>query len=210
MTNINVHKAQNCVNCCSEPIIHSCEDILNYDRRIDYLKSSIASVKDFPKEGILFRDITTLLENPKAFKDSIDLLYEIYRDCTIDYVVAADARGFLFGSALAYLLNSGVVLVRKKGKLPRETYSQEYDLEYGTNTLEIAKDSLKKGDRVLLLDDLLATGGTAGAMVKLVRKSGAEIVSFAFIVELFDLGGAKLLEDSFNVNVKSLVKFPGH
>lgn len=210
MTNINVHKAQNCVNCCSEPLIHSCEDILNYDRRIDYLKSSIASVKDFPKEGILFRDITTLLENPKAFKDSIDLLYEIYRDCTIDYVVAADARGFLFGSALAYLLNSGVVLVRKKGKLPRETYSQEYDLEYGTNTLEIAKDSLKKGDRVLLLDDLLATGGTAGAMVKLVRKSGAEIVSFAFIVELFDLGGAKLLEDSFNVNVKSLVKFPGH
>lgn len=210
MTNINVHKAQNCVNCCSEPIIHSCEDILYYDRRIDYLKSSIASVKDFPKEGILFRDITTLLENPKAFKDSIDLLYEIYRDCTIDYVVAADARGFLFGSALAYLLNSGVVLVRKKGKLPRETYSQEYDLEYGTNTLEIAKDSLKKGDRVLLLDDLLATGGTAGAMVKLVRKSGAEIVSFAFIVELFDLGGAKLLEDSFNVNVKSLVKFPGH
>ncbi len=210
MTNLNVHKAQNCVNCCSEPLIHSCEDILNYDRRIDYLKSSIASVKDFPKEGILFRDITTLLENPKAFKDSIDLLYEIYRDCTIDYVVAADARGFLFGSALAYLLNSGVVLVRKKGKLPRETYSQEYDLEYGTNTLEIAKDSLKKGDRVLLLDDLLATGGTAGAMVKLVRKSGAEIVSFAFIVELFDLGGAKLLEDSFNVNVKSLVKFPGH
>ncbi len=210
MTNINVHKAQNCVNCCSEPLIHSCEDILNYDRRIDYLKSSIASVKDFPKEGILFRDITTLLENPKAFKDSIDLLYEIYRDCTIDYVVAADARGFLFGSALAYLLNSGVVLVRKKGKLPRETYSQEYDLEYGTNTLEIAKYSLKKGDRVLLLDDLLATGGTAGAMVKLVRKSGAEIVSFAFIVELFDLGGAKLLEDSFNVNVKSLVKFPGH
>mgnify|MGYP004505797623 CR=1 FL=1 len=210
MTNLNVHKAQNCVNCCSEPLIHSCEDILNYDRRIDYLKSSIASVKDFPKEGILFRDITTLLENPKAFKDSIDILYEIYRDCTIDYVVAADARGFLFGSALAYLLNSGVVLVRKKGKLPRETYSQEYDLEYGTNTLEIAKDSLKKGDRVLLLDDLLATGGTAGAMVKLVRKSGAEIVSFAFIVELFDLGGAKLLEDSFNVNVKSLVKFPGH
>lgn len=210
MTNLNVHKAQNCVNCCSEPLIHSCEDILNYDSRIDYLKNSIASVKDFPKEGILFRDITTLLENPKAFKDSIDLLYEIYRDCTIDYVVAADARGFLFGSALAYLLNSGVVLVRKKGKLPRETYSQEYDLEYGTNTLEIAKDSLKKGDRVLLLDDLLATGGTAGAMVKLVRKSGAEIVSFAFIVELFDLGGAKLLEDSFNVNVKSLVKFPGH
>ena len=101
-------------------------------------------------------------------------------------------------------------MVRKKGKLPRECYSEEYSLEYGTSTLEITKDALNKGDRVLLLDDLLATGGTAGAMIKLARKSGAEVVSFAFIIELFDLGGAKLLEDKYGVNVQSLVKFPGH
>ena len=110
----------------------------------------------------------------------------------------------------AYLLYLGLVLVRKKGKLPRECYSEEYSLEYGTSTLEITKDALNKGDRVLLLDDLLATGGTAGAMIKLARKSGAEVVSFAFIIELFDLGGAKLLEDTYGVNVQSLVKFPGH
>ena len=198
-------------NCSSiQCTIHSCKDILNYDKRIDYLKSSIASVKDFPKEGILFRDVTTLLEDPKTFKDSIDLLYEIYKDSKLDYIVAADARGFLFGSALAYLLGVGLVLVRKKGKLPRECYSEEYSLEYGTSTLEITKDSLKKGDRVLLLDDLLATGGTAGAMIKLARRSGAEVVSFAFIIELFDLGGAKLLKDTYGIDVQSLVKFPGH
>ena len=203
--------AVSCDNATStQCTIHSPEDILNYDKRTDYLKCSIASVKDFPKEGILFRDVTTLLEDAKAFKDSIDLLYEIYKDCKLDYIVAADARGFLFGSALAYLLGVGLVLVRKKGKLPRECYSEEYSLEYGTSTLEITKDALHKGDRVLLLDDLLATGGTAGAMIKLVRKSGAEIVSFGFIIELFDLGGAKLLEDTYGVNVQSLVKFPGH
>lgn len=213
MTNKNSTDC-NAVSCdkstSTQCTIHSPEDILNYDKRIDYLKSSIASVKDFPKEGILFRDVTTLLEDPKAFKDSIDLLYEIYKDSKLDYIVAADARGFLFGSALAYLLGVGLVLVRKKGKLPRECYSEEYSLEYGTSTLEITKDALHKGDRVLLLDDLLATGGTAGAMIKLARKSGAEVVSFAFIIELFDLGGAKLLEDTYKVNVQSLVKFPGH
>lgn len=213
MTDKNANNCTSSCNACygeNGNSIHTGKDILNYDKRIEYLKSSIASVKDFPKDGILFRDVTTLLENPKAFKDSIDLLYEIYKDSKLDYIVAADARGFLFGSALAYLLSTGLVLVRKKGKLPRETYSEEYSLEYGTSTLEITKDSLKKGDRVLLLDDLLATGGTAGAMIKLARKSGAEIVSFAFIIELFDLGGARMLEETYGVNVQSLVKFPGH
>ena len=189
--------------------IHSPEDILNYDKRIDYLKCSIASVKDFPKEGILFRDVTTLLEDAKAFKDSIASLKQAFAESGFD-TGSFDLSCFLFGSALAYLLGVGLVLVRKKGKLPRECYSEEYSLEYGTSTLEITKDALHKGDRVLLLDDLLATGGTAGAMIKLARKSGAEIVSFGFIIELFDLGGAKLLEDKYGVNVQSLVKFPGH
>lgn len=184
--------------------------IKDFDKKVEYIKSHIASVKDFPKEGILFRDITTLLEDHEAFKETIDLLTEVYKDEKLDYVVAADARGFLFGSALAYTLGTGLVIVRKKGKLPRECYSQEYDLEYGSATLELSKDSLHKGDKVLLLDDLLATGGTAGAMIELVKKTSAVIDSFAFIIDLFDLGGAKLIEDKYHVDVLSLVKFPGH
>ena len=182
----------------------------NFQNRIQYLKDSVAAVKDFPQEGILFRDITTLLEDPKALKDTIDLLYDVYKDEKIDYIAAADARGFIFGCALAYKIGCGLVLVRKKGKLPRETISQDYDLEYGKNTLEICKGSLKKGDNVLLLDDLLATGGTAGAMIKLVEKSGANIVSFAFIIELFDLGGAKRIKDTYGIDSFSLSSFPGH
>ena len=184
--------------------------ILDFDNRVEQIKSSIKSVKDFPIEGILFRDITTLLEDPKAYKQTIDLLYEVFKDQKIDAIAAADARGFLFGSTLAYLLGSKLVLVRKPGKLPRKTISQTYDLEYGHATLELSKDSLKEGDRVLLVDDLLATGGTAGAMVQLVRQVKAEVVAFAFVIELFDLGGAKLLKDQYNVDVFSLVKFPGH
>ncbi len=182
----------------------------NFQKRIQYLKDSVVAVKDFPQEGILFRDITTLLEDSKALKDTIDLLYEVYKDEKIDYIAAADARGFIFGCALAYKIGCGLVLVRKKGKLPRETISQDYDLEYGKNTLEISKDSLKKGDNVLLLDDLLATGGTAGAMIKLVEKSGANIVSFAFIIELYDLGGAKHIKDTYGIDSFSLIRFPGH
>ena len=184
--------------------------IKDFDKKVEYIKSHIASVKDFPKEGILFRDITTLLEDHEAFKETIDLLTEVYKDEKLDYVVAADARGFLCGSTLAYLLGCKLVLVRKPGKLPRKTISQTYDLEYGHATLELSKDSLKEGDRVLLVDDLLATGGTAGAMVQLVRQVKAEVVAFAFVIELFDLGGAKLLKDQYNVDVFSLVKFPGH
>ncbi|MGN0902723.1 MAG: adenine phosphoribosyltransferase [Succinivibrio sp.] len=184
--------------------------IKDFEKRCEYIKNSIKSVEDFPIKGILFRDVTTLLEDHKAFKDCIDLFFEYYKDRRIDAIVAADARGFIFGSALAYLMDCSLVLVRKKGKLPRKTISQDYTLEYGTSTLEMSEDSLKEGQRVLLIDDLIATGGTAGAMIELVRKAGASIDSFAFVMDLFDLGGAKQLEDKYHVEVFSLVKFPGH
>lgn len=183
--------------------------VKNFDKRVEILGKSIASVQDFPKEGILFRDITTLLENADAFKESIDLLYDIYKDTKADCVVAADARGFIFGSVLAYKLGIGLVLVRKKGKLPRKTRSVEYSLEYGKSVLEISENAIKEGQRAILIDDLLATGGTAKAMVELVNQAKAKIVSFAFIIELFDLGGKKVLND-LGVDVLSLVKFPGH
>jgi len=183
--------------------------IENFENRLNYIKNSIATVADFPQKGVMFRDITTLLEDPVALKDSIDLLYEIYKNEKIDYIAAADARGFIFGCALAYRVGCGLILVRKKGKLPRKTISEDYDLEYGKNTLEISADSLKKGDRVLLIDDLLATGGTAGAMIKLVQKTGAKVISFAFIIELEDLGGAKKIKDLYNIDSFSLVGFKG-
>lgn len=183
--------------------------VIDFDKRVEELSKSIASVPDFPKEGILFRDITTLLENSNAFKESIDILYEIYKDSKADCIVAADARGFIFGSVLAYKLGISLVLVRKKGKLPRKTRSVEYSLEYGNSTLEICVDALKEGQRAILIDDLLATGGTAKAMVELVKAAKAQVISFAFIIELFDLGGKKVLND-LGVDVLSLVKFPGH
>ena len=177
---------------------------------LNEVEKYIRSIPDFPEPGIIFRDITTVTQDPKGLKIAIDSMLDKIKDIDFDVIVGLEARGFIFGMPLAYLLGKSFVLVRKKGKLPRECYSEEYSLEYGTSTLEITKEALHKGDRVLLLDDLLATGGTAGAMIKLVRKSGAEIVSFGFIIELFDLGGAKLLEDTYGVNVQSLVKFPGH
>ena len=183
--------------------------VKDFDKRVETLSKSIASVPDFPKDGILFRDITTLLEDGNAFKESIDLLYEIYKDSGADCIVAADARGFIFGSVLAYKLGIGLVLVRKKGKLPRKTRAVDYNLEYGYSTLEICEDAIKEGQKVILIDDLLATGGTAKAMVELVNEAKAKIISFAFIIELFDLGGKKVLND-LGVDVLSLVKFPGH
>lgn len=184
--------------------------ILNFDKRVQAIENKIESVADFPIKGILFRDITTLLESPKEFKDTIDIFYEAYKDKKLDAIVAADARGFLFGSALAYLLGCKLVLVRKKGKLPRKCISQSYQLEYGSATLELSEASLKASENVLLIDDLLATGGTAAAMVELVKQLNVNIVSFAFVIDLFDLGGSKLLEDKYGIEVFSLVKFPGH
>ena len=158
------------------------------------LKKYIRDVPDFPKKGIVFKDITTLLKEGGVFKKAIDILYERYHDKKIDKLVAIESRGFIFGGALAYKLGCGFVPVRKKGKLPSETYSVTYALEYGTDTLEIHRDAINKGERILLLDDLLATGGTASAVSKLIEKMGGEIVEVAFLIELEFLHGRDKLK----------------
>lgn len=153
------------------------------------LRQAIREIPDFPKKGILFYDITTLLKDAKAFQRTIDILGNRYIDSAIDVVVAIDARGFIIGSALAYKLGKGLVLVRKKGKLPYRTVRASYQLEYGVDEVEIHKDAIKKGDRVLIVDDLLATGGTSAAVIELVKKSGGKIVECAFVIELLGLKG---------------------
>lgn len=184
--------------------------IKDFDKKIDFLKSTIVSIPNYPKEGILFRDITSLCENGEAFSQAISLLAQIYENEHIDKIVAAEARGFVFGAALASHLNCGMVLVRKPGKLPRQTVSESYELEYGFNELQIHSDSIKPDERVLLIDDLLATGGTVDAMCKLVTKLGGKIVDIAFIIELFDLGGAERIYEKWGIKPFSLIKFPGH
>ena len=158
------------------------------------LKDLIRSIPDFPKQGILFRDVTTLLKDKCGFKQAIQCLAARFRSAGIDKIVCIEARGFILGGALAYELGSGVVVIRKPGKLPSETVSQTYQLEYGTDRIEIHKDALDKGDRVLLVDDLLATGGTARAAADLVERLDGTIVGCAFLVELGDLKGRSLLE----------------
>ncbi|MFB3814053.1 MAG: adenine phosphoribosyltransferase [Terriglobales bacterium] len=160
----------------------------------DSLKSLIRGVPDFPKPGILFYDITTLLKDKVGFARLIDALSEYYIDQNIDVVMGIEARGFIFGPALAYRLNAGFVPIRKPKKLPAETIRWTYDLEYGSDTLEIHKDALQPGQRVVIVDDLLATGGTAKASIELAKKLGAEIVGLAFVIELDALGGRKKLE----------------
>lgn len=159
------------------------------------LKKLIREVPDFPKKGILFYDITTLLKNKLGFATLIDALAEYYLDKEIDLILGMEARGFIFGPALAYRLNAGFVPVRKPGKLPAATERVEYDLEYGSNALEIHKDAIQKGQRVIIVDDLLATGGTAEATAKLARKLGAEIAGLGFVVELDFLKGRDKLKD---------------
>jgi len=154
-------------------------------QQLEYLKNSIKSIQDYPKPGILFRDVTSLLEDPKAYALSIDLLVERYKNAGITKVVGTEARGFLFGAPVALGLGVGFVPVRKPGKLPRETISETYDLEYGTDQLEIHVDAIKPGDKVLVVDDLLATGGTIEATVKLIRRLGGEVADAAFIINLF-------------------------
>lgn len=156
---------------------------------IQEIKNSIRNIPDFPKKGIQFKDITTALKNPQILKEILDICADHYKGQKIDYVVGIESRGFIFGTALAYLLNCGFIPVRKPGKLPAEVIAQEYALEYGTDRIEMHADSLGKGDRVLIVDDLLATGGTAEAAASLVKKSGAEIEGFAFVIELKDLHG---------------------
>ncbi len=160
------------------------------------LKALIRDIPDFPKAGILFRDVTTLLRDPEGLRYTIDNLAEAFADQEIDAVVGTESRGFIFGAALAYCLGSGFVPVRKPGKLPASIYAHEYELEYGTDRLEIHQDAFEPGARVLVVDDLIATGGTAAATGKLVEQAGGSLVGFGFIIELLALGGRKLLPDS--------------
>jgi len=168
------------------------------------LKDYIRNIKDYPKEGILFRDITTLLKDKDAFKLAIDKMAEQVKDKKVDLIVGAESRGFLIGSALAYKMNSGFIPVRKKGKLPYKTISEEYALEYGTDTLFMHEDAIKKGDNVLVVDDLIATGGTALAMIKMVEKLGGTVIGSSFLIELEELNGRKEIE-KYPINV--LIKY---
>ncbi|OYD17213.1 adenine phosphoribosyltransferase [candidate division WOR-3 bacterium JGI_Cruoil_03_44_89] len=168
------------------------------------LKRFIRSIPDFPKKGILFRDITPLIGDGYAFRETIDVLVEHYRDKEIDKIVSAEARGFIFSGVLAYVLDAGVVPVRKPGKLPYKTLSEDYELEYGKNTFEIHRDAVKKGERVLVFDDLLATGGTASAICGLVERLGGEIMGVAFLIELESLGGRKKLK---GYDIHTLIKY---
>jgi len=170
----------------------------------DKLSKAIRDIPDFPKKGIIFKDITTLLQNAQSFKKTVDLIYEQCKGKKIDYVACIEARGFIFGAALAYKLKAGLVLVRKKGKLPAKTHSVTYALEYGKDTLEIHQDALKPGARVLLVDDLLATGGTVEAACRLLKKARARIVGIGFVVELAFLKGRKRLS---KYPVSSLIKY---
>jgi len=170
------------------------------------IKSKIRTVPHWPKEGIMFRDITTLLKDPDGFKETIDILYNRYKDKKIDKVLGIESRGFIFGAPLAYLLHCGFVPIRKPGKLPAECEFEEYTLEYGTDKIEIHVDSIEKGERILIVDDLIATAGTADAARKLVKKLGGTIVECAFIVELSDLKGRDKLKGE---KIYSIVEFEG-
>ena len=173
------------------------------------LRDTIRTIPDFPKEGILYRDITTLLTNRAALAEAIQQLCAPYRDKGIDNVAGIDARGFIFGAAMAVELGAGFVPIRKKGKLPFDVYSEDYQLEYGTDTIEIHADSIRRDEKVLLVDDLLATGGTAEAGIKLLRKTGCEIVGAAFVIDLPELGGLAKIT-GMGVPVTALVAFEGH
>ena len=173
------------------------------------LKKYIRSIPDYPKKGILFRDITTLIKDEKAFKESIDQICKFAKDMKFEKIAAIESRGFVFASAVAYNLSKSFILLRKKGKLPAERYSQDFELEYGKATIEIHKDSIKENDSVLIIDDLIATGGTAEAGAKLIEKSGGKVAGFVFVINLFDLNGAKKLTEK-GYKVTSLMDFPGH
>ena len=173
------------------------------------LKDAIRTIPDFPKPGVMYRDITTLLTNRAALKEAVLQLAAPYRAGGIDNVAGIEARGFTFGTAVAYELGAGFVPIRKKGKLPFDTYEQDYELEYGTDTIEIHADSVRKGEKVLVIDDLIATGGTAEAAIKLLQKTGADIVGAAFVIDLPELGGLKRITD-MGIPVTALVAFDGH
>ena len=173
------------------------------------LKKYIRSIPDYPKKGILFRDITTLIKNPEAFKFTNDKIIEIAKKMQFDKVAAIESRGFVFASTVSYLLSKPFILLRKKNKLPAETYSVDFTLEYGDATIEVHKDSINSGEKILIIDDLIATGGTAEAAAKLIKISGGSIAGFIFVINLFDLPGNKLLKNK-GYKTECLIEFPGH
>ena len=175
----------------------------------DYIKEHIRTVPNWPQERVMFRDITPLLQNPKVFRVLIDMFVHRYMDEKIDVIAGLDARGFIIGSVLAYELNLGFVPIRKKGKLPFHTVSEQYELEYGSATVELHSDACKAGDRVVLIDDLIATGGTMMAGKKLLERLGATVVEGAVIVDLPELGGSKLIKDS-GLPLFTVCNFEGH
>jgi adenine phosphoribosyltransferase len=173
------------------------------------LKNYIRSIPNYPKKGILFRDITTLIEDELAFSETINQILERSKNVKFDKVAAIESRGFVFASAVSYILKKPFVMLRKKNKLPAEVHSVDFELEYGTATIEVHKDSIKKNDNILIIDDLIATGGTAEAAAKLVEISGGKVACFIFVINLFDLNGSdNLLKKGYKV--ENLIKFPGH
>jgi adenine phosphoribosyltransferase len=173
------------------------------------LSDTIRSIHDYPKPGIIFRDITTLLGNPRAFRRAVDELVQPYAGMKIDKIAGMEARGFILGGAVAHQLSAGFVPIRKKGKLPHDTVSIAYSLEYGLDEMEMHVDAVQPGEKVILVDDLIATGGTAVGAVQLLRQIGADVVSACFVIDLPDLGGRKKLE-ALGVDVRTLVEFSGH
>jgi len=172
------------------------------------LKEFIRSIPDYPKKGILFRDITTLIKDKEAFASCIDQIVEKSKFFDFDKIAAIESRGFVFASAVSYILKKPFIMLRKKNKLPAEVHSIDFELEYGTATIEVHKDSIGQNEKVLIIDDLIATGGTAEAAAKLVQMSNAHVAGFIFVINLFDLGGQDLLIK--NYKVESLISFPGH
>ena len=173
------------------------------------LKKYIRSIQDYPKKGILFRDITTLIKNEKAFKECINQIVHSSKNFEFDKIAAIESRGFVFASAVSYLLDKPFIMLRKKNKLPAEVHSIDFELEYGRATIEVHKDSLKENEKVLIIDDLIATGGTAEAAAKLIEMSKAHVAAFIFVINLFDLGGCDLLVNK-DYKVDTLIEFPGH
>ena len=173
------------------------------------LKNFIRSIPDYPKKGILFRDITTLIKDENAFAETINQIVERSKKFNFTKIAAIESRGFVFASAVSYILNKPFIMLRKKNKLPSDVYSVDFELEYGKATIEVHKDSVQKNDKIIVIDDLIATGGTAEAAAKLIEMSGGTVSCFIFIINLFDLPGSKLLEDK-GYKTKSLIEFPGH
>ena len=173
------------------------------------LKKFIRSIPDYPKKGILFRDITTLIKDENAFAETINLIVERSKKYNFSKIAAVESRGFVFASAVSYVLKKPFIMLRKKNKLPADVHSIDFELEYGTATIEVHKDSINKNDSVLIIDDLIATGGTAAAAAKLIEMSKGKVAAFIFVINLFDLGGSDDLIKK-NYSVENLIDFPGH